>query len=337
MGLPNVGKSSLINSLKRTRVAQVGNAPGVTKSVQEVHLDKQVTLLDSPGVVFANAGADGAAAAALRNCVKVEQLEDPALPVAEIVKRCPAKQLMELYKVPAFSDVDGFLVHVATARGKLRRGGAVDTAAAARIVLQDWNDGRIPYYTLPTKRDTEVEGSAAVVSSWGAEFDADEVFAAEQNAVIEGLPSLADADFFQTASAGPVDLDLEAAAEDEDEEGGSEGEGMSGSEMDSDDEDGSSDGDAMDEEEAQMEGGAQDVSGKKAQNRQLYAEKGQFNPHAARAARKKQKKQGAVAEGGPGAAGAGGDSDSDFDWGDAQHENAFAGLESEPESGSDME
>lgn len=49
----------------------MGNTPGVTKSVQEVHLDKQVTLLDSPGVVFSTAGADGEAAAALRNCVKV--------------------------------------------------------------------------------------------------------------------------------------------------------------------------------------------------------------------------------------------------------------------------
>ncbi len=49
----------------------MGNTPGVTKSVQEVHLDRQVTLLDSPGVVFSAAGADGEAAAALRNCVKV--------------------------------------------------------------------------------------------------------------------------------------------------------------------------------------------------------------------------------------------------------------------------
>ena len=52
---------------------QVGNTPGVTKAVQEVHLDRQVTLLDSPGVVFTTAGADGQAAAALRNCVKVRR------------------------------------------------------------------------------------------------------------------------------------------------------------------------------------------------------------------------------------------------------------------------
>lgn len=75
VGLPNVGKSSLINSLKRARVAQVGNTPGVTKSVQEVHLDKNIKLLDSPGVVFADAESE--AAGALRNAVKIERLQDP--------------------------------------------------------------------------------------------------------------------------------------------------------------------------------------------------------------------------------------------------------------------
>ena len=68
-----MGKSSLLNSLKRTRVAQVGNTPGITRAVQEVVLDKHLRLLDSPGIVFADSdslGAD-AAAHALRNCVKV--------------------------------------------------------------------------------------------------------------------------------------------------------------------------------------------------------------------------------------------------------------------------
>lgn len=69
VGLPNVGKSSVINSLKRARVAQVGSTPGVTKGLQEIHLDKHIRLLDSPGIVFAS--GEGAAAAALRNAIKV--------------------------------------------------------------------------------------------------------------------------------------------------------------------------------------------------------------------------------------------------------------------------
>lgn len=68
-----MGKSSLLNSLKRTRVAQVGNTPGITRAVQEVVLDKHLRLLDSPGIVFADNDSSGANAAAhaLRNCVKV--------------------------------------------------------------------------------------------------------------------------------------------------------------------------------------------------------------------------------------------------------------------------
>mmetsp|Transcript_19594 Transcript_19594/g.30173 ORF Transcript_19594/g.30173 Transcript_19594/m.30173 type:complete len:101 (+) Transcript_19594:766-1068(+) len=52
VGFPNVGKSSLINSLKRSRAVATGNTPGVTKAMQEVMLDKNIVLLDSPGVVL---------------------------------------------------------------------------------------------------------------------------------------------------------------------------------------------------------------------------------------------------------------------------------------------
>jgi len=52
IGFPNVGKSSLINSLKRSRAAATGNMPGVTKAMQEIQLDKNIILLDSPGVVL---------------------------------------------------------------------------------------------------------------------------------------------------------------------------------------------------------------------------------------------------------------------------------------------
>lgn len=108
--------------------------------------------------------------------VQIEKLEDAVLPVSEIVKRCPAKQLMAIYKVPTFDDTDQFLQHIALVRGKLKKGGTVDVRAAAKVVLQDWNDGRIPFYTMPPQREAQ-EGHAAaeVVTQWASDFDADQV------------------------------------------------------------------------------------------------------------------------------------------------------------------
>ncbi|KAJ0052045.1 hypothetical protein Pint_01575 [Pistacia integerrima] len=79
IGLPNVGKSSLINSLKRCHVVNVGATPGLTRSMQEVHLDKNVKLLDCPGVVMIKSGENDASVA-LRNCKRIEKLEDPVGP-----------------------------------------------------------------------------------------------------------------------------------------------------------------------------------------------------------------------------------------------------------------
>jgi nuclear GTP-binding protein len=77
IGLPNVGKSSVINSLKRSKVCDVGATPGLTKSAQEIHLDKHIKLLDCPGIVFSR---DRNAEILLKNCIKVELLDDPIPP-----------------------------------------------------------------------------------------------------------------------------------------------------------------------------------------------------------------------------------------------------------------
>jgi nuclear GTP-binding protein len=85
VGYPNVGKSSVINSLKRSKVCGVGSTPGFTKVAQQITLDKNIKLLDCPGIVFAQQGQDGqnAAEITLRNCVKVELLDDPITPGKE--------------------------------------------------------------------------------------------------------------------------------------------------------------------------------------------------------------------------------------------------------------
>jgi nuclear GTP-binding protein len=78
VGFPNVGKSSVINSLKRSKVCGVGSTPGLTKSTQEIHLDKNIKLIDSPGIVFGKMDdSENNSEVLLRNCVKVELIEDP--------------------------------------------------------------------------------------------------------------------------------------------------------------------------------------------------------------------------------------------------------------------
>jgi nuclear GTP-binding protein len=120
IGYPNVGKSSVINSLKRSKVCGVGATPGVTKVAQAIHLDKNIKLLDCPGIVFSQSTKPGdEAQVLLRNCVKVELLEDPIAPVEVVLSRCSMAQLQSIYELPPFANTTEFLVLYAKQRGKL--------------------------------------------------------------------------------------------------------------------------------------------------------------------------------------------------------------------------
>lgn len=158
VGFPNVGKSSLINSLMRIRAVGVSGIPGFTKNLQEVVLDKNIRLIDSPGVVFADGDNPNTA---LRNCVNVEDLTDVLTPIQAIVKKCPAAYLMQIYNVPSFADNDcnQFLALVAKSLGKLKKGGVPNLDAAARAVLHDWNQGKIKYYCKPPLNSFQIENN----------------------------------------------------------------------------------------------------------------------------------------------------------------------------------
>ncbi|XP_075481414.1 guanine nucleotide-binding protein-like NSN1 isoform X1 [Primulina tabacum] len=213
IGLPNVGKSSLINSLRRSQVANVGATPGLTRSMQEVQLDKNVKLLDCPGVVMLKS-SETDASIALRNCKRIEKLDDPIGPVKEILKLCPDKILVTLYKIPGFSSVDDFLQIVATVRGKLKKGGIVDVESAARIVLHDWNVGKIPYYTMPPIRNVEEPSEAKIVSQLGKEFNVDEVYGGESS-FIGSLKSVNDFNPVEVPSNLPIKFSMMIVEHDE--------------------------------------------------------------------------------------------------------------------------
>ncbi|KAK4687403.1 nuclear GTP-binding protein, partial [Tremellales sp. Uapishka_1] len=157
IGYPNVGKSSLINSLKRSKACGVAAMPGKTRVVQEVALDKGVKILDCPGVVLEDFGRDTEGEEArkrqaevmLRNCVKAELVEDPTAPVQVILERVDPELLQKLYSIPAFTDMRDFLIKIALTRGRLGKGGIPDLHGSAISVLRDWNSGKIPFHTKP--------------------------------------------------------------------------------------------------------------------------------------------------------------------------------------------
>jgi nuclear GTP-binding protein len=167
IGYPNTGKSSIINALKRTRAVGVSPRPGFTTSMQEVVLDRNVRLLDSPGVVFDDRSA------LLGNCVDADSIEDPIPAVAALLERCNPASLIMAYNIPAFppGNVMMFLAMVARSYGRVLKGGIPDKVAAARAVLRDWNQGKIPYYTPPPKTALRANDDAVVVSQFGEEFD----------------------------------------------------------------------------------------------------------------------------------------------------------------------
>ena len=107
VGFPNVGKSSLINSLKRSKAAATGNTPGVTKQMQEIQLDKNIVLLDSPGVVLmTNEQSDSLI---LRSAVRVEDLDDPIRPVEALLNRIEREELLKFYRIGEWATAENFL------------------------------------------------------------------------------------------------------------------------------------------------------------------------------------------------------------------------------------
>jgi len=185
IGYPNVGKSSVINSLKRSKVCPVGAEPGWTKEMQMIQLERGIKLLDSPGVIFDHSGSNNHSLA-LRNTLKVSEVADPVLVATLIYDRISPVQMRKLYKLPQDDchDFQRFIVQHAMASGRLMKTGIADVEGAARSIIQDWNANKLPFYTdapkvhvssLPAQQPgADDVGEATLVSgSFAPAFDLD--------------------------------------------------------------------------------------------------------------------------------------------------------------------
>ncbi len=147
VGFPNVGKSSIINSLKRGKVVGVSSTPGFTKGLQEICLDKDIKLLDSPGVVLSKEREE----AVLHNVIRTEEIKDPVEVVRLIMTKVSVKTFKETYGLgdQSWETIERFLYYVGDKMKKYKKGGVVDFDKVARLVVKDWNDGKLKYYTVP--------------------------------------------------------------------------------------------------------------------------------------------------------------------------------------------
>ena len=153
-GIPNVGKSTLMNALLKRRVAKVGDEPAVTKSQQTLDLGPDMTLTDTPGLMWPKIehDADGfmlAASHAIgRNAVIDEEV---AMNLGTILlARYPAS-IKARYGVDMVGlDGEGLLEQVARKRGCMRKGGGLDLEKAANVFLTDYRAGALGRISLET-------------------------------------------------------------------------------------------------------------------------------------------------------------------------------------------
>ncbi|MHA1785626.1 MAG: GTPase [Candidatus Helarchaeota archaeon] len=146
LGYPNVGKSSIINSLKMKDSVQTSPEAGHTRGKQFIRLKGNIMLIDSPGVY--PVADDDEVELALKNARRVEKISDLELVVSKIMDLVGSKKISHLYEID-FLNVTDFLEKFARKTGKLLKGNKPNIEEAARIFIRDFQRNKIPYYVDP--------------------------------------------------------------------------------------------------------------------------------------------------------------------------------------------
>lgn len=183
MGIPNVGKSTMINGLAGRKIAKTGNEPAVTKRQQKIRIDGRVSLIDTPGVLWPKienqASAYRLAASGAIRDTAIEYVDVAIVCAAELAKRYP-ESLRERYKLselpvyvpPADTDIvdadgprlvdlqaragfDGHAImnEIARKRGGLKAGGVINLHRGAEVLLHELRDGKLGRLTLELPED----------------------------------------------------------------------------------------------------------------------------------------------------------------------------------------
>ena len=158
VGIPNVGKSTLINQISGRKGAKAENRPGVTRGKQWVTVDSGLQLLDTPGILWPkfedpNVGMMLAYTGAVKE--GVIDIEELSCRLMELLHKYYPQTLLERYKVEAPENTPGWeLVEQAgRRRGYLVSGGEVNTERMSKVLLDEFRSGKLGKFTLEMPED----------------------------------------------------------------------------------------------------------------------------------------------------------------------------------------
>lgn len=147
IGYPNTGKSSIINALRSKKVCNVAPIAGETKVWQYITLMRRIFLIDCPGVVYPSAETD--TEKVLKGVVRVELVTAPEDYVDTVLKRVRPEYIRKTYRIDNWTSYTDFLEQMAKRSGKLLKGGDPDIRTVAKMVLNDFQRGKLPFYVAP--------------------------------------------------------------------------------------------------------------------------------------------------------------------------------------------
>ena len=158
VGIPNVGKSTFINSLAGKACAKTGNKPGVTKGKQWIRLNKNVELLDTPGILWPKfedqiVGLRLAFIGSIKD--EILNVEELAAELIQFLKKYYTGVLAEKYNIVESEDPYKCLADIAESRHCLLKGSELDTNKAATLLIDDFRGGRLGRITLEFPEDFE--------------------------------------------------------------------------------------------------------------------------------------------------------------------------------------